>query len=83
MSASIVEIFISLKKNGFDISLLEVEEILEGLIEKGFIHRHMPSRSERTDQGWHDGFTDARQFCFHYLGSYCSPKGHVSPSPIN
>jgi hypothetical protein len=43
MSASIKEIFISLKSNGFDISLLEVEEILAGLVEEGFIQRQMPS----------------------------------------
>jgi len=39
MSASINEIFISLKGNGFDISLLEVEEIMAGLVEEGFIQR--------------------------------------------
>jgi len=43
MSASIKEIFISLKRNGFDISLLEVEEILAGLVEEGFIQRQKPS----------------------------------------
>jgi hypothetical protein len=51
MSASIKEIFISLRRNGFDISLLEVEEILAGLVEEGFIQRQMPSGSERTGQG--------------------------------
>jgi len=48
MSASTEEIFISLKKNGFDISLLEVEEILSKLVEEGFIQRvpqrEMPQR---------------------------------------
>jgi hypothetical protein len=43
MSASINEIFISLKRNGFDISLLEVEEIMAGLVEEGFIQRQKPS----------------------------------------
>ncbi|MGC2684467.1 MAG: hypothetical protein WA323_21625 [Candidatus Nitrosopolaris sp.] len=43
MSTSIKEIFISLKRNGFDISLLEVEEIIAGLVEKDFIQRQMPS----------------------------------------
>jgi Fe2+ or Zn2+ uptake regulation protein len=38
------EIFISLKRNGFDISLLEVEEILNKLVEEGFIQREMPQR---------------------------------------
>jgi len=44
MSASTEEIFISLKRNGFDISLLEVEEILSKLVEEGFIQREMPQR---------------------------------------
>jgi hypothetical protein len=83
MSASIKEIFISLKKNGFDISLLEVEEILTGLVEEGFIERQMPSRSERTEQGGHNCFTDAGQFCFPYIGSNYSAKRHVSSSPSN
>jgi Fe2+ or Zn2+ uptake regulation protein len=48
MSASTEEIFISLKRNGFDISLLEVEEILSKLVEEGFIQREMPSVLERT-----------------------------------
>jgi hypothetical protein len=82
MSASIKEIFISLRRNGFDISLLEVEEILAGLVEEGFIQRQMP-RSERTGQGGQDNFTDAGQFCFPYIGSNCSAKRHVSPSPSN
>jgi hypothetical protein len=43
MSASTEEIFISLKRNGFDISLLEVEKILAELVEEGFIQRQMPS----------------------------------------
>jgi hypothetical protein len=42
MSTSSEEIFISLKRNGFDISLLEVEKILAGLVEEGFIEREMP-----------------------------------------
>ena len=42
MVASTKEIFISLKRNGFDISLLEVEKILGGLVEEGFIQREMP-----------------------------------------
>jgi hypothetical protein len=46
MSASTEEIFISLKRNGFDISLLEVEKILAGLVEEGFIQRQMPSGLE-------------------------------------
>jgi hypothetical protein len=32
-----------MKRNGFDISLLEVEEIMAGLVEEGFIQRRMPS----------------------------------------
>jgi len=79
MSASINEIFISLRRNGFDISLLEVEEILAGLVEEGFIQRQMPSGSERTEHGGHDSFTDAGQFCFPYLGCNCSAKRYVSP----
>jgi hypothetical protein len=46
MSASIKEIFISLKSNGFDISLLEVEEILAGLVEDGFIQTNAIGVSE-------------------------------------
>jgi Fe2+ or Zn2+ uptake regulation protein len=42
MSTSSEEIFISLKKNGFDISLLEVDKILAGLVEEGLIEREMP-----------------------------------------
>ncbi|MGB6591600.1 MAG: hypothetical protein WBE68_08870 [Candidatus Nitrosopolaris sp.] len=44
MSASTEEIFISLKRDGFDISLLEVEKILGGLVEEGIIQREMPWR---------------------------------------
>jgi predicted transcriptional regulator len=44
MSVSTEEIFISLKRNGFDISLLEVEKILRKLVEEGFIQREMPQR---------------------------------------
>jgi len=43
MSASTEEIFISLKRNGFDISMLEVEKMLNELVEEGFIQREMPS----------------------------------------
>jgi len=43
MSTSIKEIFISLKRNGFDISLLEVEEIVAGLVEERHIRRQMTS----------------------------------------
>ena len=46
MSVSSDEIFISLRRNGFDISLLEVEEILAGLVEEGFIQTQMPSMLE-------------------------------------
>jgi hypothetical protein len=46
MSTSSEEIFISLKKNGFDISLLEVDKILAGLVEEGLIEREMPSPLE-------------------------------------
>jgi hypothetical protein len=46
MSASTKEIFISLKRNGFDISLLDVEKILAGLVEEGFIQRQMSSELE-------------------------------------
>ncbi|HXX97756.1 MAG TPA: hypothetical protein VEL11_11645 [Candidatus Bathyarchaeia archaeon] len=83
MSTSIKEIFISLKRNGFDISLSELEEILAGLVEEGFIQRQMLSRSERTEQDGQDCFTDVGQFCFPYLGSNCSATRHVSPSPSN
>lgn len=46
MSASTEEIFISLKRNGFDISLLEMEKILAELVEGGFIQRQIPSGLE-------------------------------------
>ena len=45
MSASTEEIFNFLKKDGFDISLLEVEEILSKLVEEGFFQREMPQRN--------------------------------------
>jgi hypothetical protein len=44
MSASTEEIFISLKRNGFDISFLDVEKILSKLVEEGLIQREMPQR---------------------------------------
>ena len=40
MSASTEEIFKILKKNGFDISILELEKILAILIKVGFIQRN-------------------------------------------
>jgi hypothetical protein len=43
MSTSTNEIFSSLKKNGFDISLFELEKILAGMVKEGFIRREMPS----------------------------------------
>jgi len=46
MSASTEEIFISLKRNGFDISLLAVEKMLVRLVEEGYIDREMPSALE-------------------------------------
>ena len=46
MSTSIKEIFISLKNSGFDISLLEVEEIMAGLVEEGFIETNAIGVSE-------------------------------------
>ena len=48
MSANTEQIFISLKRNGFDISLLEVEKMLNELVEEGFIQREMPSVLEWT-----------------------------------
>jgi len=35
--------YYTLKRNGFDISLLEVEKMLNKLVEEGFIQREMPS----------------------------------------
>ncbi|MGC2570904.1 MAG: hypothetical protein WA364_05280 [Candidatus Nitrosopolaris sp.] len=43
MSTSTNEIFNSLKRNGFDISLLELEKILVIMVKEGFIQREMPS----------------------------------------
>jgi len=43
MSANTEQIFISLKRNGFDISLSEVEKMLNKLVEEGFIQRELPS----------------------------------------
>jgi Fe2+ or Zn2+ uptake regulation protein len=43
MSASTQEIYNSLKKNGFNISLSELEKILPILVNEGFIQREMPS----------------------------------------
>ena len=48
MSANTEQIFISLKSNGFEISLLEVEKMLNKLVEEGFIHREMPSMLEKN-----------------------------------
>jgi hypothetical protein len=48
MSASTQEIFNSLRKNGFDISLSELEKILPTLVKENFIQREMPSVLERT-----------------------------------
>ncbi|MFY9798175.1 MAG: hypothetical protein WAM42_10775 [Candidatus Nitrosopolaris sp.] len=59
MSANTEEIFISLKRNGFDISLLEVEKILAGLVEEGFIQRQMPSGVRVNRTGGPDCVTDA------------------------
>jgi Fe2+ or Zn2+ uptake regulation protein len=41
MSASTKEICNSLKKNGFDISLLELKKILAILVKEGFIQREI------------------------------------------
>ena len=48
MSASTEEICNSLKKKGFDISLLELENILAILVKDGFIQREMSSVLEST-----------------------------------
>jgi hypothetical protein len=45
MSANIEEIFVSLKKNGFDISLLELEKILASLVKEDFIRTEISSGS--------------------------------------
>jgi uncharacterized protein (UPF0335 family) len=45
MSANIKEIFDSLKKNGFDISVLELEKILASLVKEDFIRTEMSSGS--------------------------------------
>jgi hypothetical protein len=37
MSTNIEEILVSLKKNGFDITLLELEKILASLVKEDFI----------------------------------------------
>jgi hypothetical protein len=45
MSANTEEIFVSLKKNGFDISLLELEKILALLVKEDFIRTEISSGS--------------------------------------
>jgi hypothetical protein len=45
MSANIEEIFVDLKNNGFDISLLELEKILASLVREDFIRTEMSSGS--------------------------------------
>jgi hypothetical protein len=45
MSAKIEEIFAYLKNNGFDLSLLELEEILVSLVEEDFIQTEISSGS--------------------------------------
>ena len=48
MPASTQEIFNYLKKNGFNMSLSELEKILPILVNEGFIQREMPSLLEWT-----------------------------------
>jgi hypothetical protein len=45
MPANIKEIFAYLKNNGFDISILELEEILASLVREDFIRTEMSSGS--------------------------------------
>ena len=45
-SVSTGEIFISLKRNGFDISLLEIQKILARLVKEGYIDREISSALE-------------------------------------
>jgi hypothetical protein len=45
MSANIEEIFVYLKKNGFDISVIELEKILVSLVEEDFIQTEISSGS--------------------------------------
>jgi hypothetical protein len=45
MSANIEEIFAYLKNNGFDLSLLELEEILASLVKEDFIRTEISSGS--------------------------------------
>jgi hypothetical protein len=45
MSTNTEEIFVSLKKNGFDISLLELEKILSLLVKEDFIRTEISSGS--------------------------------------
>ncbi len=53
MSASTKEICNSLKKNGFDISLLELENILAILVKDGFIERNRHSaRTKKCVLNW-------------------------------
>ncbi|MGA9152676.1 MAG: hypothetical protein WBZ36_19030 [Candidatus Nitrosopolaris sp.] len=45
MSANTEEIFVSLKENGFDISLLELEKILTLMVKEDFIRTEISSGS--------------------------------------
>jgi hypothetical protein len=45
MSANIEEILVSLKKNGFDITSLELEKILASLVKEDFIRTEISSGS--------------------------------------
>jgi hypothetical protein len=45
MSTNTEEIFVSLKKNGFDISLLELEKILALMVKEEFIRTEISSGS--------------------------------------
>ncbi|MGB8935213.1 MAG: hypothetical protein WCC17_08915 [Candidatus Nitrosopolaris sp.] len=45
MSTKTEEIFVALKKNGFDISLLELEKILALMVEEDFIGTEISSGS--------------------------------------
>jgi hypothetical protein len=54
MSASTKEICNSLKRNGFDISLLELENILATLVKDGFIQREIGicARTKKCVLNW-------------------------------
>jgi Fe2+ or Zn2+ uptake regulation protein len=81
MSASTKEICNSLKKNGFDISLLELENILAILVKDGFIQREIGIVREQKrcvlNWEWEHGSTRIKCILFTELVCTCKSRKEV------